>query len=681
MKNKYYLLFYILICNFLSAQSANNFIPVTYPTSPDVSKMQTYGQIPVSQYSGTANVSVPIYTIKEGDFEFPITLDYNTRGIKVREEATRVGLGWSLGFPGLISRNINGQPDYTSVGDFTKYFGAKAKNGSLIPDFTGYVAPNQFIKYGLETKIMPDNYKLENYIGGPAIRFNPDFQPDDYYYQLPNYSGKFIFKRDRTPILEKIQDELKIEISDSLNSVGQPTMKKLKVTDPLGNIYNFNDFETYIYENGNTSGSTSVDNAWYVSKIKTTNGKEIKFTYDLVVTTPSYNFYEYSGIPMNFFNDCNNGTTPCGTFPHMQSKQYEGWKTFKSRLIKKIEFSQGILEFEYDERQDIYQDKRIVSVSIKDKQNRLIRKIKLNHSYFETNFNSILTELGEWQQNTTYGNSRQNYLNKRLRLNSVEFQDALQQTTNKESYEYFDSYIPAKNSTAIDYWGYFNGESQNQNLFTSFSLTVPEVHGDIFYIVKTGNEHTVTISAANRQINPVFVNAMSLKKIIYPTKGMTELEYESNTYDPVKSFQSDPNASKYSLYKNININGEKFNLAGGLRIKSLTNNDNNGGIYRKNYVYHSIKDSNNDGISENYSSGYLLDRPNLFTLRPKTGPAASSSPSGPGPISAPVDGPLDINTDIGYILLKNIPTYEMNFIGYETVDEITDNLSSVEKIK
>ncbi|KFF08912.1 hypothetical protein IW15_22675 [Chryseobacterium soli] len=649
-------------------------MPITYPTSPDVTKMQTYGQIPVTSYSGLANISVPIYTIKEGSFEFPITLDYSTRGIKVREEATRVGLGWNLGFPGLISRNVNGKPDYDAVYNYTnRYFAAKAKNNTLIPDFTGYVAPIDFIKLGLETKIMPTNYKMENYIQGDRyFSNNPDFMPDDYYYTLPKYSGKFIFKRDRTPILEKIQDKLKIEITDSLGVQGQPTLKKLKIIDPLGTAYTFNDFETVFSQDheGSVATNVTINNAWYISKIKTKEGNEIKFTYDLIETIPSYNLYDYSGIPMNFFNDGNNGTTPVGTFPYYQDKMYEGWKEFKCKLIKKIEFSEGVIEFDYDTRQDLYGDKRIVAISLKNKQNKLIKKIKLNQSYFDKNFNSMLTELGAWQQSAATSNfmNRQDILNKRLKLNSIEYQDANEQTINTEGFEYYDQYIPAKNSTAIDYWGYFNGEPQNEHLFTSFTLTVPEVYGDYFFIAKTGNQHIVTIPGANRQINPLFTNSMSLKKIIYPTKGGTEFEYENNTYDPEKSFVSDANAGKYSLYQNNNINGNKFNLAGGQRIKSLINTDNSGGIYKKNYIYHSTRDDNNDGIMENYSSGYLLNRPNFFYFRPKTTINAGN-------------GEGTVNTVNGYILLKNSPTYDNDFIGYETIDEIATNLTDNTKIK
>ena len=50
----------------------------------------------------------------------------------------------------------------------------------------------------------------------------------------------------------------------------------------------------------------------------------------------------------------------------------------------------------------------------------------------------------------------------------------------------------------------------------------------------------------------VLFSFFSLKKIVYPTKGYTEFEYENNTYDPNKSFINDKNASKNSFFRNNN---------------------------------------------------------------------------------------------------------------------------------
>ena len=69
---KFFLL--IIISYPLHAQYAPN----NYPTSPDVNKIQTYGEISTSPYAGLTNITLPIYTIKEGDCQFPISVDDNS---------------------------------------------------------------------------------------------------------------------------------------------------------------------------------------------------------------------------------------------------------------------------------------------------------------------------------------------------------------------------------------------------------------------------------------------------------------------------------------------------------------------------------------------------------------------------------------------------------------------------
>lgn len=65
------------------------------PPSPNVSAMVEYGRTPIGTYTGTANISIPIYEVRTGDLSFPITLSYSgTGGIKVEDVASWVGLGW-----------------------------------------------------------------------------------------------------------------------------------------------------------------------------------------------------------------------------------------------------------------------------------------------------------------------------------------------------------------------------------------------------------------------------------------------------------------------------------------------------------------------------------------------------------------------------------------------------------
>lgn len=49
--------------------------PVYSAPSPDVATLGTFGQVPVGLFTGTPDISVPIYEVTAGDLLFPITED------------------------------------------------------------------------------------------------------------------------------------------------------------------------------------------------------------------------------------------------------------------------------------------------------------------------------------------------------------------------------------------------------------------------------------------------------------------------------------------------------------------------------------------------------------------------------------------------------------------------------
>ncbi len=77
------------------------------PNNPDVANLEKFGDIPVNQYNGTANITVPIYQLDFEGLSIPIAAKYNTSGVQVAQEASWVGLGWSLQEGYSITREIN----------------------------------------------------------------------------------------------------------------------------------------------------------------------------------------------------------------------------------------------------------------------------------------------------------------------------------------------------------------------------------------------------------------------------------------------------------------------------------------------------------------------------------------------------------------------------------------------
>ena len=100
------ILLILMANNFLlvSQNSSADFkMPDIIPVSPESKGMGKFGDVPVGTYTGTPDISIPIYTIKAGKLSLPITLSYHATGIEVTQEATWVGLGWNLIAGGCIS--------------------------------------------------------------------------------------------------------------------------------------------------------------------------------------------------------------------------------------------------------------------------------------------------------------------------------------------------------------------------------------------------------------------------------------------------------------------------------------------------------------------------------------------------------------------------------------------------
>jgi hypothetical protein len=94
----------------LSQTTAPTLKNVTLP-SPNAASLGKYGEIPVGNYTGIPQVSVPLHTITAGDLQLPVSISYHAAGIKLEEIPSSVGTGWTLNIGGAITRSIRGNAD------------------------------------------------------------------------------------------------------------------------------------------------------------------------------------------------------------------------------------------------------------------------------------------------------------------------------------------------------------------------------------------------------------------------------------------------------------------------------------------------------------------------------------------------------------------------------------------
>ena len=91
--------------------NGNMKLPNVVPASPEMTALAGIGSLSAGLHSGSANVNIPLFEIKNGALRVPISLSYSTNGIRVNDIASRVGLGWNIIAGATISRVIHDEDD------------------------------------------------------------------------------------------------------------------------------------------------------------------------------------------------------------------------------------------------------------------------------------------------------------------------------------------------------------------------------------------------------------------------------------------------------------------------------------------------------------------------------------------------------------------------------------------
>lgn len=459
------------------------------------------GAFPVSLYTGTPQISIPIWEIQDGDISVPVSLNYHTGGIQVQEIASWVGLGWALNGGGVISRSVRGLPDDLNW---------------------GFLDPSNPVPLTYDGSTLA-NERFINYAAGFK-----DCQPDLFSLNFSGKNGKFQMGQDRTIYLQPFQ-KLKIVPSPSTGPI-----TKWTVTAENGFIYEFDILETSRSQNyctgiGNTPPGQIYTSSWYLSKITSPKGAIVTLEYDTGYTLyyPISSFenkyaqavYSGGGVP----NDLS-----CTTYNDVRS----------GVRLKKIKCATTEVEFVATEnRYDLPGDKRLNYITIKDYKSNIIRKFKFGYKYMLDN---TLVDA------PAYGYINDDAIKYRLALVSLQETDP-NESMSKPPYQFFyKTGLPNRLSCAVDIWGYYNGQTQNTTMiqeefikgYTVFDPTGGAMHWyDVLDYFRGAGVSTPTVSGTqslhleggNRLPYNGFVNAGAITKIKYPTGGETNFEFELNT--------------------------------------------------------------------------------------------------------------------------------------------------------
>lgn len=539
-----------LVSNLITAQQRVN-VESLVPLSPNAAELGKYGNIPVGLNTGVPDISFPLYEIKSGSLSLPITLSYHASGNQVNQKATDVGLGWSINAGGQISRSVNGIADDrndSGVG----YFNYVAPDINTINSITNNDVLTQYIQdYGIRNTTTA--------ITGMTI-VGHDLEPDMFQYSIQGKSGKFIYTKDRT-FMSIPFEPIKIEkFLDSANKVC------FKITDDNGVFYTFSKYTTTNFLSGYPSDCVSVTSyisTWQLSSIVSANQKDtITFEYETVrihdeiekhVKTIGSKFNEgwsNDGSPQPYYNyfldpvEIVNAENDCSGSGKIKTTKVD----YDELRVKKITFKNGYVLFNRSSSnrndvppQEVVTNHALENIAMYDANSTLVKKY-----IFETDYH------------TAYPTTTESWKNYRLRLKKFYEANLAGTTSNKEyAFEYETTPLPHYGSYNIDYWGYSNGQSNSElipyaaydnNSFQSLYLF--NLNGNTSVNVVNPhftNPDTYYTGSANREPSTDYMKAGILKKIIYPTRGYTQFEFEPHQFSSTSS----------------------LTFGGGLRVKSI----------------------------------------------------------------------------------------------------------------
>lgn len=592
--------------------------------TPSVKAFHESNLIPENLYTGKINVGIPIYDISIGDINIPISLSYNTSGIKVSDIASNVGLGWSLNAGGSILKVVRDLPDDDFYG--TGYAvpddtGDNAGSYETIVSQIGYhrgKSPEPFSYYEVPTGWVHSDSEAA------AEWSKIDSSPDFFYVNAPGLSSKFYLEdkfptNNTTPFANrkfnaifldhsgiKVQNQIQrttsviprlIDLSFGNNPadfhqngtafynyeyLDFPSFEVVN-TNGLKYIFDTKDYSEVVsqgFRNSANKGLSSTN--WNLSKIiDPIHNREVNFEYEAYFKatgeavkniTASYqdpsstdDRYDYYYTPVA------DVSLTSGTYDmHFQSSV--STHTTKANRLKKITWDEGTVEFIYGlHRIDDLGEKALTEILVKNNLGQLVKHVEFEYSYFNSLENCNEKEC------------------KRLRLDKVKELPIGNTTVNakEHSFDYnYENPLPRRDSFQRDYLGYFNN---NGFEWSSSDQSIVPPNAILHFYKNQGGNSVLPFKRTNgtnyRKINGQYSlesNAYSLtatlKKITYPTGGSSEFEYETHRF---------------------NLQGAVY-IAGGARIKKQILHDGRGGTREIQYEYTNANGS---------SSGYINRMP------------------------------------------------------------------------
>jgi YD repeat-containing protein len=533
------------------------------PASPTVAGLGLYGNIPVGNFTGTAQIEVPIYNFNYKDLSVPVSLTYHASGVKPDNFPGLVGLGWTLQAGGCITRVVNGTVDYGPQCD-------QGDNAESLDDF----------RYDFDAWSSSSYLNIHIITQTMQIAFQPQSNPDKYIFNINGQCGSFYEgQRDTFKICSQTGEYYNVTFVKSSVPTGNtysPIINSITMIDSRGVKYVFGDgsvewshagLNYLLYTVGvKDLFQVNTQSAWYLKYIESPNGYRIDFTYDSYYSLNKIRFTDFSVVSY-----AANKSIP------QESKYYDNqkWNLTHGLCISKISSPAGKIEFTHSTANAQLNYPQFTTdlndfIYLQNSNGHSRLPESLPHKIDSIIISNNSDELARYHLQYTNSTST------RLKLLSVKRENASGNVLSEYDFEYNQTPLPAYMSGMTDHYGFYNGKS-------FFSDQIQDTIHKCFNLINNSAyvEELKSMINSAKQPDTTLVMAELLEKITYPTGGYTVLDYEPHFYG--KKFQTWP----FQVVDNADGN----RLTSGVRIKSVKNFGYDGALlsekiyhYEKNYL-------------------------------------------------------------------------------------------------
>lgn len=561
--------------------------------------MSRYGSLVPSLYTGAMEYSLPLYTYTDPDFTIPISLDYHYDGYRPSQHSGTVGLGWSLRAGGVITREIRGIPDEGTIDNSIKGWKA-ARAAGIIYEPANNICSSAMVgclvningfPYLDECKrnaVMFDAYHDTPMFAVSGQQLYYDTAPDLFHFDFCGYRGDFM-----------ILDDGSIRAYNSNVPYGEMNISFLTGTDTMdpefvitmadGTEYRFGGswenlesahsrpcgqetlnvvfglgFSASLGSSANDITSTTIT-GFHLYQIKAPNGRIVSFNREpgrLWDVFMSSDFINKGNVRPEYKETIISNTC---TSP-LDSITVDGKAIITFSFENKMHDEDSVQYFLSDEIRDdsvflglnfrgldfrIRPAKRLSGITVRNHSRDLVDQIVLTHSYASAG-------------------------TPRMFLSSV---SSLRTGIHSFEYDLVDFELPEPDHLGYDHWGFWNGkQSSDVKDHLNYTLDGDPV-ADLYCQMRD----------AQKNADASYSVCGSLKRIIYPTGGETEITYEGNTVG--SRVQADHSFLPCTPY-----------TVGGIRVKQMVDRDGSGQADTTRFLYAS-------NLGTGSTSGVLMQMP------------------------------------------------------------------------